>query len=227
MHGESLNPPPSSLPSSSDSFSSPLPPVTGQSVAVPQDHPLWVTWFAHPFANWFWFYFGFVAALSGSTMGYPSLGPVVMFGWMTGHLVNAKHPWGELKLFAGALGLSYLGDGLLTWLGVLKFVHDPVRWGWLVPFWMAMMWPNFAATLNSSMKWLLGRYKLGAVLGAISGPFSYYGGVRWGAIEFGQGFSYWLAMILIGLEWTLAMPALLWLSAQCVPHNGERGASAP
>ena len=120
MQGESLTPP--LPPVSNDPFSSPSrlpletqrvdlqqppsPSATGPTVAAPQDRPLWVTWFAHPFANWFWFYFGFVAALSGSTMGYPSLGPVVMFGWMTGHLVNAKHPWGELKLFAGALGLS-------------------------------------------------------------------------------------------------------------------------
>ena len=51
-------------------------------------HPLWVTWFAHPFANWFWFYFGFVAALSGSNMKYPGSGPVVTVGWLTAHLVN-------------------------------------------------------------------------------------------------------------------------------------------
>ena len=61
---------------------------------------------------------------------------------------------------------------------------------------------NFAGTLNSSMKWLRGRYQIGAVLGAIAGPFSYYGGVQWGSVDLGWGF--WPAMIVIdarlGLE---------------------------
>ncbi len=204
MSGESLNPTPS--------------PAVLPKVGLPSERPMWVTWFAHPFANWFWFYFGFVAALSGSNMKYPSLGPIVMFGWLTGHLVNAPHPYAELKLFVASLMIGYAGDGLITWLGVLKF-HEPVQWGWMVPFWMAMMWPNFAATLNSSMKWLRGRYKLGAILGAISGPFSYYGGVKWGAVEFGCDF--WTAMTLIGIEWLFAMPALLWLSARLVPQERQ------
>ncbi len=230
MLGDSLNlSTPLSAPAGGDSSTIPLArepvpvdtprPAVSPHVLGEPSRPLWVTWFAHPFANWFWFYFGFVAALSGSNMGYPSLGPIVMAGWLTGHLVNSKQPWGELKLFAAALCLGYVCDGLITKCGVLKF-HEPVLWGWLVPFWMAMMWPNFAATLNSSMKWLLGRYKIGAVMGAISGPFSYYGGVKWGAVEFGREF--WVAMIVIGIEWTFVMPALLWLSAQCVPRAGER-----
>lgn len=176
--------------------------------------PLWVTWFAHPVANWFWFYFGFVAALSGSNMGYPGSGPVVMIGWLTGHLVNAKHPWGEIKLLLASAGIGYVCDSAITLLGVLKF-HEPPIWGWPIPLWMVMMWPNFAGTLNSSMKWLRGRYRLGALLGAIAGPFSYYGGVKWGSVDL--GWSFWPAMFVIGLEWGLAMPALLWLSARWVP----------
>ena len=180
-------------------------------------HPLWVTWFAHPFANWFWFYFGFVAALSGSNMKYPGSGPVVIVGWLTAHLVNVKHPLGEIKLLLASAGIGYVLDGIITLMGVLKF-HEPSYWGWPIPLWMVMMWPNFAATLNSSMKWLRGRYRIGAILGAIAGPFSYYGGVKFGtppAVEFGWPF--WGAMIAIGIEWALAMPALLWLSAKWVP----------
>ncbi len=241
MPGESLNPFPLNLPPAGDAVVTPPPetplvrldprqPVAPLSTnpstlnpsspsSVPLDpaaRPLWVTWFAHPFANWFWFYFGFVAALSGSNMGYPSLGPVVILCWFTGHLANSKHPWGEIKLLVASAVMGFIGDGLITLLGVLKF-HEPTWLGWPIPLWMVMMWPNFAATLNSSMKWLRGRYQLGAVLGAIAGPFSYYGGVKWGAVEFGVGF--WLAMVVIAIEWALAMPALLWLSAKWVPPS--------
>ena len=187
-------------------------------VVAPKPGPrsLWVTWFAHPFANWFWFYFGFVAALSGSTMQIPILGPIVIFGWLTGHLINARHPWAELKFLAASAGLGFFGDGLITLAGVLKF-HESVAWGWPMPLWMILMWPNFAATLNSSMKWLLGRYRLAAFLGAISGPFSYYGGVKWGAVDFGC--SNWIALTVIGVEWAVAMPLLLWLSGKWVPRE--------
>ena len=185
---------------------------------TPERPPLWVSWFAHPFANWFWFYFGFVAAPSGANLGYPSTGPVVIVGWLTGHLVNAKHPWAEIRFLLASAGMGFVADGLLTLCKVLSF-REPLSWGWMIPLWMVMMWPNFAATLNSSMKWLLGRYKLGAVLGAVAGPFSYYGGEQWGAIEFGRPF--WVAMIVIGIEWALAMPALLWLSARWVPREAR------
>lgn len=205
-----------------------VPPLAGSQIRVDSQQPavshapakairpLWVTWFAHPFANWFWFYFGFVAALSGSNMKYPATGPIVIVGWLTGHLVNAKNPVGEIKLLLASMGIGYVCDGLITRMGVLRF-HEPSSWWWPIPLWMVMMWPNFAGTLNSSMKWLRGRYWTGAILGAIAGPFSYYGGVKWESVDIGPDWSFWGAMIVIGIEWTLAMPLLLWLSAKWVP----------
>ena len=208
---DSTQSPPSGSPLRFDPQQSAAPHVPAKEV-----RPLWVTWFAHPFANWFWFYFGFVAALSGSHVGIPMLGPVVIVGWLTGHLVNSKQPWGEIKLLLASAVLSYVFDGIITLAGVLKF-HEPTTWYWPLPLWMLMMWPNFAATLNSSMKWLLGRYQLGAIMGAVAGPFSYYGGVKWGAVDL--GISFWPAMVVIGIEWAIGMPVLLWLSARWVPRT--------
>ena len=236
MYGDPTNPnppplaPPGAVPPDAPSLE-PQPRVDSRQSVVPRTRvkelrPLWVTWFAHPFANWFWFYFGFVAALSGSNMKYPGLGPLVIVGWLTGHLVNAKHPQAEIKLLLASMGMGYVLDGIITRLGVLKF-HEPTTWWWPIPLWMVMMWPNFAGTLNSSMKWLRGRYKVGSVLGAVAGPVSYYSGVKWGAVELpwvaregtvvGIDWWFWGAMIVIGIEWALAMPALLWLSARWVP----------
>lgn len=236
MSGDSLNPnSPMSVPASHSAPENSsaeaqrrvdAPQVTLPHARIKELRPLWVTWFAHPFANWFWFYVGFVAALSGSNMKYPSTGPVVIVGWLTGHLVNAKHPLGEIKLLLASTGMGYVLDGIITKLGVLKF-HEVATWWWPIPLWMVMMWPNFAGTLNSSMKWLRGRYQVGAVMGAIAGPFSYYSGVKFGSVDLGWGF--WPAMIVIGIEWALAMPALLWLSARWVPApelNRDAAASA-
>ncbi len=247
MYGDPMNPtPPQSDPALSGSPAEAAPEAqrrvdTPQVVVpharVPEPRPPWVTWFAHPFANWFWFYVGFVAALSGANFEYPGLGPVVIVGWLTGHLVNAKHPMAEIKLLLASMGIGYVFDGLLTHMEVLKFkLHEPSSWWWPIPLWMVMMWPNFAATLNSSMKWLRGRYRIGAILGAIAGPFSYYGGVKFGkAVQFGnqwsffgatielsEFWSFWGSMIVIGIEWAFAMPLLLWLSAKWVPGPVEQ-----
>ena len=228
MYGDPMNPTPlqsdpalSGSPAAAASASAEAqrrvdtPPLVTPHARVAEPRPLWVTWFAHPFANWFWFYVGFVAALSGSNMKYPGSGPVVIVGWLTGHLVNAKHPRGEIKLLFASAGIGYVLDSIITLMGVLKF-HEPAHWGWPIPLWMVMMWPNFAGTLNSSMKWLRGRYQVGAIMGAIAGPFSYYGGVKWGSVDL--GWSYWGSMIVIGIEWAFAMPLLLWLSAKWVPE---------
>ena len=76
MYGDSLNPtPPPIAPAGNAPPDAPpseaqrrvdTPQVVIPHARVKELRPLWVTWFAHPFANWFWFYFGFVAALSGS-----------------------------------------------------------------------------------------------------------------------------------------------------------------
>jgi len=65
----------------------------------------------------------------------------------------------------------------------------------------------FASTLNGSMSWLGARYGVGAVLGAICGPVSYWAGARLGAIELPDSRLWSLAGV--GASWAFAMPALL------------------
>ena len=67
----------------------------------------------------------------------------------------------------------------------------------------------FATTLNASMFWLAGRYRLAAVLGAICGPVSYVAGARLGAIEFPAHAG--LSLVGIAVVWACVMPSLLWL----------------
>jgi hypothetical protein len=67
----------------------------------------------------------------------------------------------------------------------------------------------FATTLNGSMSWLAGRYRLAAVLGAICGPISYAAGARLGAIEFPLHAG--LSLVGIAVVWACVMPSLLWL----------------
>jgi len=67
----------------------------------------------------------------------------------------------------------------------------------------------FATTLNASLGWLAGRYRLAAALGAICGPVSYVAGARLGAIELPAHAG--LSLTAIAIVWAGVMPSLLWL----------------
>jgi hypothetical protein len=111
----------------------------------------------------------------------------------------------RLILLSAALGTFV--DGLLILLGVFSFTGSALPL-WLSPLWLTAMWVNFALTLRISMSWLLGRYRLGAVMGALGGPAAYYAGAGLGAIEFQSSLP--LALILLAVAWSGAMPLLLY-----------------
>jgi hypothetical protein len=65
------------------------------------------------------------------------------------------------------------------------------------------------------MSWLKGRFVLAAVLGAITGPLSYFAGVELGAAQWGDETQ---ALVLLGIIWAIAMPLLFWWAGK-VPAN--------
>jgi hypothetical protein len=74
------------------------------------------------------------------------------------------------------------------------------------------LWVAQAAALNGAMSWMADRYVLGAVFGAVSGPFAYLAGVRIGAAILGP--SQAAALTVVAVEWALAMPVLMWIARQ-------------
>jgi hypothetical protein len=79
---------------------------------------------------------------------------------------------------------------------------------------MVALWAGFAATLGFALRWLRGRYVLAAALGAVFGPGAYLGGEALGAVSIAP----WpFGPVAVGVEWALAMPALLWVSVRLAP----------
>jgi hypothetical protein len=109
-------------------------------------------------------------------------------------------------LAAAAAVMGYAADSALVWFGVLTFPPHAV-FGWPSTLWMAGLWVNLALTLDASMAWLRGRYALAAVAGAVSGPLAYAAGERLGAAVLGPSFG--SAMLVVAVEWVVAMPLLL------------------
>jgi len=104
-----------------------------------------------------------------------------------------------LALIAGIIGLVV--DSGLGLLGVFSFSFAPV---WIVALWMA-----FGSVLPAFLSWLAGRYLWAALLGAVTAPISYYGGVRLGAVEMPNPL---FSLAAIALAWAALMPLLLRLA---------------
>ena len=92
--------------------------------------------------------------------------------------------------------------------GVLQF-HTGAFIAGVAPHWILALWALFATTLNVSLSWLRGRWLLAAVLGAIAGPLSYWGGAKLGALVLVQPLP---AVVAMAIEWAIAMPLLMRLA---------------
>lgn len=75
---------------------------------------------------------------------------------------------------------------------------------------MIALWPNFATTLHSSLRWLAGHYIVAALLGAVAGPLSYYAGAQLGALTLHPTLA--VSMIALAVVWGITLPILLWLA---------------
>ena len=158
--------------------------------------------------NFAMFYLGWLACVMGAGHGQLWLGPSVMAALLLNHLfLNAALVQeAKLILMIGIFGFAV--DTLQASAGLYAFARTSAA-PWLCPLWMVALWTIFATTLNASMSWLAGRYRLAAVLGAICGPISYVAGERLGAIELSAHAG--LSLVGIAVVWACVMPTLLWL----------------
>lgn len=126
------------------------------------------------------------------------------------HIALSSERKAEVLIIMTAGTLGFCVDTLLVVAGVFT----PVQYLFpepLSPPWMVLLWMNFAATLNVSLKRLHGRYLLTAILGSIGGPAAYYSGAKLGAMtaipETGD-------LLVLSAAWAVAVPALFWIAGR-------------
>lgn len=138
-------------------------------------------------ANAVLFQAGWFACVLGGNSGWLMLALVILVGHWFWH--------GDGRLMIEAFALGVLVDSGLMWLKVYDFHPN----GWLLPMWLALLWPLLATTLRHCLAWTARPRWLAAGLGAVAGPLSYYAGGKMA----GVGFPYGVLPTLLGL-------AVLW-----------------
>ena len=158
--------------------------------------------------NFAMFYLGWFACVMGAGHGQLWLGPSVVAALVLLHLYMAPRPAQEARLILLTGIFGFAVDTLQASAGLYAFTGTSPA-PWLCPLWMMALWMLFATTINASMAWLAGRYRLAAALGALCGPVSYVAGARLGAIELPAHAG--LSLVGIAVVWACVMPSLLWL----------------
>ncbi|MBX7222509.1 MAG: DUF2878 domain-containing protein [Blastocatellia bacterium] len=154
---------------------------------------------------------GWFACVLGVAKGYTWLGPLFVLLFLVGHLAWVSTHWRREMLFILAVGgLGAVADSLQKMYGVLTYLDDFLRLDWLAPMWIISLWVLFATSFGTSLKWMQGRYVIGALFGFIGGPMSYLAGVKCGALSFKYDPTF--SMLVLGLVWGSLMPLLLWMT---------------
>jgi hypothetical protein len=154
------------------------------------------------------FYCGWFACVLGAARGYPMLGPLVVVLLLGLHLFLTTDRTREVRMIATAGLVGSLLDTLMMRAGMYTFVGHSLTW--VCPLWITALWMIFATTLHSSLRWLLDRYVLAALLGAAGGPLSYYAGARLGALTLPSPPE--PSLIVLAVVWGMALPGLVWFA---------------
>lgn len=158
------------------------------------------------------------ASVLGAAAGQPWLGPLFAAVWLPLHIRATGSFMGvEAKLIIAAGALGYVLDSLVVLAGGMSFPSQ-AQLGAPTTLWMVTLWLGFAATLRHALGWVRERYLLGAILGAMAGPLAYWSGSKLGAVELGQTGT---SLVMVGLEWAVAMPLLLLLVARLENEEPE------
>ncbi len=156
------------------------------------------------------FQIGWFSCVLSAAAHQPWIGLLVTSGVVITHVLRSPMPSMELKLVVLALIIGLIFDSLLVWQGWLTY-SSGILLSNVAPYWIVSMWGLFATLLNVSLRWMRGRWVLAIVFGAVGGPAAYYGGLRLGALEFGNMPA---GLTALAVGWAVLTPLLLALSAR-------------
>lgn len=158
---------------------------------------------------------GWWACILGASGGWVWFGPAVVAVHLALHVRGSQDRKSTATFLALATAVGLILDSALSAAGLLFFTApNPVVW--ISPLWMVALWPNFATSLNVSLEFLQEGLILSALIGAIGGPFAYWGGSQLGAIQMVPN-----ALVWIAIEWAIATPLLAFLAraTETTPEN--------
>ena len=161
---------------------------------------------------------GWFAMVLGAANGRPWTGSVAGLALLAVHLILARERKPEILTVVSIGILGTIADSAQAFAGV--FVFESGYWTyWVVPFWLTVMWMQFATLFHFALRWLSGRYLLSAVLGALGGPAAFWTGERLGGVIFPMGTGH--SLLILGAVWFVVMPLCIFMADRFQPRKGS------
>jgi hypothetical protein len=148
------------------------------------------------------------ACVLGGANAWPWVGVAVTAVAVAIHLFLSPAPGRDAVLILAVAAIGALWDGLLVGLGLLAYPSGMVL-PWLAPVWIVALWAGFATLLPVSLRWLLGRWRLAMLFGAIGGPLAYFAGMKLGAVSFPNPIA---ALAALAGGWAVLTPLACWIA---------------
>lgn len=155
------------------------------------------------------FQIGWFGSVLGAGSGIPWLGPLIVPVLLAVHLWMVPDRRAALRTVLLVALIGVLVDSALGYAGLLQF-HDGTFPAWICPPWLVGLWSIFATTLQHSLGWLIGRWRLAGLLGGILGPVSYFAGQQLGALRLGEPIL--VTGAVVATIWVAMLPSMLWVS---------------
>lgn len=156
--------------------------------------------------NFLLFQAGWFACVLGGAYALPLTGSLIALAIIALHLWLAPDATAEARLLLLALSFGLVFESLLVQFQLAHYSSGMLFPG-LAPYWMVLMWPLFASTLNLSMAWMKNLAPLLiAALGALLAPFAYFAGASMQAVVFDDLL---LSLSIIGSGWAILLPLLV------------------
>ena len=144
----------------------------------------------------------------GAAHQFELIAVLISAGIIAWALLTSEHRTHDYGMILVGSVLGIVIDSALISFNLITFTSS--YWTSVAPLWMTPIWIALVLTLQSSMGWLNGRYFVAGILGAISGPFAYWAGVRMGA---GVFVDFTAAIISLSVIWLIITPVLFYLSS--------------
>lgn len=160
------------------------------------------------FKNIILFQVGWLICVLAAANQLPWLGTSIVFLIVIYHLFQANNMANELVLLSLVAVVGTIWESLLVSAGWLIYPSGMLVDG-LAPHWIIAMWLLFGTALNVSLRWLKRRWLTAALLGALSGPASFYAGHKLGGVMFSD---IAIALPVLAVGWAMLMPLIMFLS---------------
>jgi hypothetical protein len=151
-------------------------------------------------------WFATVIGAADDVLWYGLLG---LLGFLTIHPFISLTAKTDFQLAGIAVLLGLITETVIVRTHILEYSYN-MPFPRLAPAWILILWANMALTINGCLGWLHERYALAAILGAVGGAGSYFGGIKLGAAT--TDLPIFISLGLIALVYACVIPALLYIA---------------